>query len=474
MPTDLGKGRAVESASDQDLLWALRGSNPRPPACKYDADGSRRTATSPRGRSQPACGQQRTTTNGSDRAINAQWIPQLERPSSGWSDRRVGRSRRERTRVFHDAATLGLAHRSELPLGSRTVQDVGVRRQLVRRSFRQRSQVVALALAVSFALGCGDKNLTESATNPAEGIYGYLRDIVSRAGVGDPDLAAVVSAACAAYADGLRAGDTSTFNEYIADLFNTAEQGGLDQGRVDRAVTEACGSFDGDVRGFVDDLSASLGIGLDELRGYVASACADFGQRRRTNATDPNAPEPFDPLVSSVFAKGGLDRTNLEALVDAACRDFPAPTPPEARAILPNPELTSGDASAPGGLKTWCQPGYAATYPSLSDADRESVLDAYAVPPDKRVNYEVMRLIPTGLGGTNAKTNLFPISRAGSPRAADKAEIDLRLTETVCAAKYGLETARANLVCNWPVALSKTFAPGTGNERPSAQTLPRP
>ncbi len=333
---------------------------------------------------------------------------------------------------------------------------------------------MALAVAVSLAAGCGDKNLTESATNPAKGIYGYLRGLVTRAGVGDPDLAAVVTAACEAYADGLRAGDTSTFNQYIADLFNTAEQGGLDQDRVDRAVTDACGSFSGDVRRFVDDLSASLGIGLDDLRGYIASACADFAQRRSTNATDPYAPEPFDPLVSSVFAKGDLDRTDLGALVDAACRDFPAPTPLEARAILPNPELTPGDASAPGDLKTWCQPGYVATYPPLSDADRESVLETYAVPADKRVNYEAMPLIPTGLGGTNAKTNLFPISRAGSPRAADKAEIDLHLTETVCAAKYGLETARANLVSNWPVALAKTFALGTGNERPSAHTLPRP
>jgi hypothetical protein len=228
--------------------------------------------------------------------------------------------------MSHDAATVGLAHRTELPLGSRTVQDVGVRRQLVRRSFRQRSQVFALAFAVSLAPGCGDKSVTQSATNPVEGIYGYVRGVVSRAGVGEPDLAAVVSAACEAYADDLRqrGGDSATFDQYIANLFNIGEPDGLDQARVDRAVTQACDSFDGDVRGFVDDLSTSLGISVDELRGLVRSACADFAQRRRTNATDPYAPEPFDPLVSSVFAKGGLDRTDLGALVDAACRDVPA------------------------------------------------------------------------------------------------------------------------------------------------------
>src|SRR5207247_9875847 len=117
-----------------------------------------------------------------------------------------------------------------------------------------------------------------------------------------------------------RGRDSGSFDQYIADLFNIGEPDGLDQARVDRAVTQACDSFDGDVRGFVDDLSTSLGIGVDELRRYMASACADFAQRRRANATDPYAPEPFDPLVGSVFAKGGLDRTDLGALVDAADR----------------------------------------------------------------------------------------------------------------------------------------------------------
>ena len=174
-----------------------------------------------------------------------------------------------------------------------------------------------------------------------------------------------------------------------------------------------------------------------------------------------------------MFVKGGLDGDELGALVDKACRDVPEP--PEPSAILPNPRLTPGDASAPGDLTTWCQPGYVATYPQLTDDDRETVFDAYAIPADERVNYEVMRLIPAGLGGTSAKGNLFPIPRTGSPGAADKAEIDRRLTETVCAARYDLETARANLISNWPTALAKTFAPGTGNELPSPQTsVPRP
>src|SRR6185503_21342833 len=137
------------------------------------------------------------------------------------------------------------------------------------------------------------------------------------------------------------------------------------------------------------------------------SACADFS----AHATDPNGPEPFDPIVGSVFAKGGVDRTELGALVDSACRDFPAPKRSE-DTILPDPTLTPGDASAPGDLKRWCQPGYVESYPPITSADRGSVFDAYGVPSDERVNYRIMRLIPTGLGGTNADTNLFPVTSA--------------------------------------------------------------
>jgi hypothetical protein len=54
--------------------WALRGSNPRQPACKYDADVSRRMTTNDYSWSEPASGHQRTATNGSDRAINARCI----------------------------------------------------------------------------------------------------------------------------------------------------------------------------------------------------------------------------------------------------------------------------------------------------------------------------------------------------------------------------------------------------------------
>ena len=211
----------------------------------------------------------------------------------------------------------------------RTCEHPGVRRERVAASFDRGTGVVALVLAVLVAAACGSTTSTKAGAKPGNHIYTYLRDIVTRAAVGDPDLAPVVSAACRAYADDLRTrgGDSATFDEYVADLFDTGA-GGLDQGRVDRAVTDACASFDGDVPGFVGDLSASLGIGLGELRGYIATACAGFEQRRRANAADPNAPEPFDPLVSDVFAKGRLDRTDLTALVDAACSEFPETASP--------------------------------------------------------------------------------------------------------------------------------------------------
>jgi hypothetical protein len=179
------------------------------------------------------------------------------------------------------------------------------------------------------ALGCGNESVVRSATNPAEGIYAYLRDLVADVGMGNRDMVAVVSAACDAYADGYRrrqdGGDSFTFDQYIASLFEA--NGRLDQARVDRAVTDACDSFEGDVRRFVEDLSGSLDIDLDELRNYLAIACAGFEQRVQANADDPYAPEVFDPVVSDVAAKGGLDRSDLSALVNSTCQGLPPPNP---------------------------------------------------------------------------------------------------------------------------------------------------
>ncbi|HUP68803.1 MAG TPA: hypothetical protein VM142_03200 [Acidimicrobiales bacterium] len=50
--------------------------------------------------------------------------------------------------------------------------------------------------------------------------------------------------------------------------------------------------------------------------------------------------------------------------------------------------------------------------------------NAYRIAADERDRFQIMRLIPPGLGGTNAASNLFPVSTQAHPGAADKTEID--------------------------------------------------
>ena len=59
------------TALNRTLRWALRGSNPRPPACKYVQNGSGRTPANRYGRSEAASGHRRTGADVCDRAINA-------------------------------------------------------------------------------------------------------------------------------------------------------------------------------------------------------------------------------------------------------------------------------------------------------------------------------------------------------------------------------------------------------------------
>ncbi len=185
-----------------------------------------------------------------------------------------------------------------------------------------RRGLAAIGLAMLLAPGCGDDAAAPTETVAPGGIYETVGNIIARSRLDDPDLGALVSGACGAYVVGVgQSGDGFTFDQYIHDLFNTTS-GGLDQELVDGSVSEACASFEGDVEAFVESLGVSLGVGIDDLVNFMTTACQEFEQRKETSATDPYAPDPFDPVVGSVFAEGGLDRGDMAALVDAACRDL--------------------------------------------------------------------------------------------------------------------------------------------------------
>lgn len=184
-------------------------------------------------------------------------------------------------------------------------------------------------LATLLAVGCGDgtKVVSGSGSSPVEGIYGFIRGIVSDFSVTDADMAAIVVSGCAAYAEGVDQEDSFTFNGYVEDLLATSE-GGRNEAVVDGAIAGACASFEGDVHRFVDDLSGSLALGLDELQALMATACAAF-EEHRPSPDETGAPETYDPVVTSVLAAGGMQRSELDDLVTAACKDLPEPTTTE-------------------------------------------------------------------------------------------------------------------------------------------------
>jgi len=82
----------------------------------------------------------------------------------------------------------------------------------------------------------------------------------------------------------------------------------------------------------------------------------------------------------------------------------------------------------------------------------DAVFDAYGIARGSRALYRIDRLISTELGGSIARTNLWPQPTMGRLNAPAKNRTEAYLFRLVCAGKLSLRQAQVKLAKNWVAA----------------------
>jgi hypothetical protein len=130
---------------------------------------------------------------------------------------------------------------------------------------------------------------------------------------------------------------------------------------------------------------------------------------------------------------------------------------------LNNRHLTPGAVLTTSTSRV-CSKGYSATVRSVSDATKGKVYAAYGITGDRAYQYEVDRLIPLELGGSNDVKNLWPEPN-DHPRGNTKDSLENRLHSLVCSGKVNLTAAQHAIASNWVRAYKRYFGPlGKGHD----------
>jgi hypothetical protein len=131
------------------------------------------------------------------------------------------------------------------------------------------------------------------------------------------------------------------------------------------------------------------------------------------------------------------------------CFAGPAPTRAGDR---PDPQMTPGDV-LPVTQAQVCQPDYGHDIGPIPQRRAEQVLLAYGLLSTDPGAYKIDHLIPLALGGSNAITNLWPLSRNGEPwNAYVKDVFERKLRVMICQGNLPLAEVQAALAKDWIAA----------------------
>jgi hypothetical protein len=126
--------------------------------------------------------------------------------------------------------------------------------------------------------------------------------------------------------------------------------------------------------------------------------------------------------------------------------------PALASAQLPAKDYTPGKA-AKVTKEEVCAADFASSVKPVKDHDAADALSNYGLQPSS--GRELVQLIPSSLGGTNDKENLWPLPNSREFGPTQKKALDDRLHKMVCDGSLDLKTAQQSLKKNWMEAYKK-------------------
>lgn len=121
---------------------------------------------------------------------------------------------------------------------------------------------------------------------------------------------------------------------------------------------------------------------------------------------------------------------------------------------LPDPKLTPGDTIAVTKDEL-CRVGQTAIRDKVSIKVKSQVFDLYGIRSDTPGSYNVDRLVPTSLGGSNRIENLWPQPLSGEWSYLQKNRLERRLRKMVCAGEMELKEAQEGIARDWVSAYKK-------------------
>ena len=148
-------------------------------------------------------------------------------------------------------------------------------------------------------------------------------------------------------------------------------------------------------------------------------------------------------------------RTANAILALAALLAVPGAAEAQSRSsYLPNPKLTPG-ATIDATKSDLCGPGHADFANTIPIALKRKVFDRYGIGGNTPGAFDVDRLIPLGLGGSNSIKNLWPQPMSGEWNHDMKNKLEQRLHKMVCDGKLDLKAAQQEIATDWIRAYRK-------------------
>ena len=122
--------------------------------------------------------------------------------------------------------------------------------------------------------------------------------------------------------------------------------------------------------------------------------------------------------------------------------------------IRPDARLTPGDA-LPAGRVEICSGGYSKRVRDVSAQTKREIYAEYGITSHQPGEYEVDHLIPLGIGGSNAKTNLWPQPFNVTAGAKEKDQLENDLHNRVCDGRIDVKQAQREIALDWYAAYQK-------------------
>ena len=132
----------------------------------------------------------------------------------------------------------------------------------------------------------------------------------------------------------------------------------------------------------------------------------------------------------------------------------PVPLPQTQRALMPDPQLTPGDA-ADVTKDDICTPGYSKKVRNVPSSVKKRVYALYGRQKEQGICCEVDHLISLELGGSNDIRNLWPEPYEPRPGAYEKDKVENYLHRQVCAGTMELADAQKQIATDWYAVYQK-------------------